>query len=240
MSRSAIAGEFETRPYRRLGRLLLEQAVIPAFYRLTTFLMALVLSIFGDWQVRGRQRVPATGPLIVVANHLSLADPPLLGASLPRRVRFMAKEELFQSRLGGVWIRLFGAFPVRRFQADLKALRNAQRLLQDGQVLGMFPEGHRGSGRALQPAHPGTALLALRSGCPVLPVGITGTERIRSLRVLLEHPRITVTVGAPFTLPAPERLNAQAVQQGSDQIMRAIAALLPGSYGGGYTRGEEH
>lgn len=225
-------------PPAALRERAMERALAPAFYRLTMSLMALILRVFADWQVQGRQFVPADGPLIVVANHLSLADPPLLGASLPRRLRFMAKEELFRSRVGGVWIRLFGAFPVRRFEADLRALRTAQQMLREGQVLGMFPEGHRSGGPGLLPAHPGTALLALRAGCPVLPVGITGTERIRSPRVLLQHPRISVSIGAPFTLPTPERLNAQAVQDGSERIMQAIAELLPRSYRGGYTQDE--
>lgn len=217
---------------------LVDRTLVPAFYFLMTRLMALVLRLFGVWDVRGLEHVPGTGPLIVVANHLNLADPPLLGASIPRRIRFMAKQELFAGRFGGTCIRLFGAFPVRRAEADLHALRTARRLLQQGEVVGMFPEGHRSGGAGLLPAHPGTALLALRSGAPVLPVGITGSERIRSLHVLLERPAITVTIGEPLTLAAAGRLNAENLEAATTRIMQAVAELLPASYRGVYTQTE--
>ncbi len=212
-----------------------ERWAIAAFYWLTTRIMALVLRLFGRWEVQGAERMPKDGPLLVVANHLNLADPPLLGASLPRRIRFMAKQELFDARPAGFFIYLFGAFPVRRFEADLSALRTARRLLEAGEVVGMFPEGHRSGGGGLLPAHPGTALVALQAGVPVLPVGITGSQAISSSRVLLRRPPITVTVGEPFLLERPAHLNAQVVRSGTEEIMRRIAHLLPPSYRGAYT-----
>lgn len=212
-----------------------EPRLTPAFYFLSTKLMAILLWSCARWEVRGAGQMPASGPVIVVANHLNLADPPLLGASLPRRIRFMAKDELFHSGLPAYLIRLFGAFPVRRSQADLHALRAARQLLDRGEVLGMFPEGHRSSGAGLLPAHPGTALLALQSGVPVLPVAITGSELIYTPAVLLRRPQITVTVGAPLLLPRPARIDTKAVQAATDEIMRRIAELLPASYRGAYT-----
>src|SRR5690242_6388145 len=107
------------------------QWATPVFYRLMTGLMGLVLRLFGRWEVMGGDRMPESGGLIVAANHRNLADPPLLGASLPRRIRFMAKQELFNGK-AGVFIRLFGAIPVRRFEADLQALRGARRLIESG------------------------------------------------------------------------------------------------------------
>lgn len=204
------------------------------FYWSMTSLMRVVVWTFGRYQVMGTDHVPARGPLIVVSNHLNNADPPLLGAAIPRRLRFMAKQELFDSRFGGV-MRWFGGFPVRRFEADLGALRQAQAILKEGGALGMFPEGHRSHGEGLLPAHPGTALIALRSGAPLLPVGITGTEAIRSLSVLLKNPRIRVVIGEPFRLPASGRVTREQVQAGSEEIMRRIAALLPAQYRGVYT-----
>jgi len=218
------------RPGDRLRRI-----AVAAFYGLTTRLMALVLWIFGRWEVTGTERIPPSGPLLVVANHLNLADPPLLGASLPRPIRFMAKQELFDSAFAGACMRLFGAFPVRREGADLKALHTARALLAQGEVVGMFPEGHRSGGAGLLPAHPGTAFLALQARVPVLPVAITGSETVRSPRVLLHHPRITVTVGEPFCLEPPARIDAASVRAATDEIMRHIACLLPPSYRGAYT-----
>jgi 1-acyl-sn-glycerol-3-phosphate acyltransferase len=218
-----------------LSRSAVERFLIPRFYAATTRLMALALSIFGRWEVSGADQMPRFGPVIVVANHLNLADPPLLGASLPRRIRFMAKQELFEARVAGIFIRLFGAFPVRRFESDLRALRSARRLLDQGEVVGMFPEGHRSGGSGMIPAHPGTALLALQSGAPILPVGITGSQVINSLGVVFRRPRITVRVGETFTLPRPDRIDAASVRSNTEIIMRRIAQLLPASYRGAYT-----
>lgn len=204
------------------------------FYWLMTRLMLLVVRVFGRYRVVGRERTPATGPLLVVANHLNNADPPLLGAAVPRRIRFMAKQELFDARPFGFFIRLFGAFPVRRFEADLQALREAQRILHAGEAIGMFPEGHRSHGEGMRRPYPGTALIALRSGATILPVAITGTEAITTPWVLLRQPRIRVIIGEPFALPRPDRVTAEAIRAGSDEIMHRIAALLPPPYRGVY------
>jgi len=211
---------------------------VDLFYGASTATMRAVVWTFGRYQVIGAERMPRSGPLIVVSNHLNNADPPLLGASLPRWIRFMAKQELFDSPLGLV-VRSFGAFPVRRFEADLAALRRAQSILKEGGVLGMFPEGHRSRTGGMGPPHPGTALIALRSGAPLLPVAITGTEAISTPLVLLRKPRIRVVVGEPFTLPAQRRVTAAHVQSGTDEIMRRIAALLPDRYRGIYADGQE-
>jgi 1-acyl-sn-glycerol-3-phosphate acyltransferase len=205
-----------------------------AFYWLMTRLTRLVIWTFGRYEVRGVERVPLDGGLIVVANHLNNADPPVLGAAIPRRIRFMAKQELFDAKPFGVAIRLFGAFPVRRFEADLQALRQAQRLLADGWAIGMFPEGHRSHGKGMQQPFPGTALIALRSGARVLPVGITGTETITTPSILFRKPPIRVVIGEPFTLPPVDRVTSEAVREGVEEIMRRIAALVPPRYRGIY------
>ena len=208
--------------------------VMTAFYFFISRAMALVLSLFARWTVSGTSRVPRSGGVIVVANHLSLVDPPLLAASLPRRLRFMAKQELFDSR-GGVFVRLFGAFPVRRFQADRQALRQARSMLESGEAVAMFPEGHRSDGGGMIAGHPGTALIALQSGASVLPIAITGSEQIRSLHVIHQRPRISITVGEPFNLSKSGRIDSAAVEEASLRIMRSIAELLPPSYQGVYT-----
>lgn len=208
------------------------------FYWMMTRLMQSVVWVFGRYEVVGVEHVPADGPLIVVANHLNNADPPLLGAAIPRPIRFMAKQELFETKAGAFY-RWFGAFPVRRFEADLAALRRAQSILKEGGVIGMFPEGHRSHGNGMGPPHPGTALIALRTGAPLLPVGITGTEAIRTPKVLLRNPRIRVVIGEPFTLPAERRISAERVAEGAEEIMRRIAALLPPKYRGMYGDGEQ-
>jgi len=208
---------------------------VPWFYYVGRALVRMLLVLLTRWQVRGRENVPSQGPLLVAANHINLADPPLLGVSLGRKAVFMAKKELFHSRLTGYFIGGFGAFPVHRGQLDKKALRQAMQVLADGMALVMFPEGKRSKTAQLQPAFPGSALIALRGGVPVLPIGISGTEKIKGLAWLLRRPRITVNIGHPFYLPpVSSRLTKVELAKLTDFIMERIAQLLPMEYRGNY------
>ena len=210
---------------------------MPWFYYIGRLLMRLVLLLLTRWRVRGRENVPAEGPLLVVANHLNLADPPLLGVSLSRKVVFMAKEELFRSRLSSYFVRNFGAFPVHRGRLDREALRQAKRVLADGLALVMFPEATRSEDAQLQPAFSGSALIALHSGAPILPVGITGTEKIKGVAWVLRRPVITVNIGHPFYLPpVNSRLTKVEMAELTNFIMGRIADLLPPEYRGNYAR----
>jgi len=148
----------------------------------------------------------------------------------------MAKEELFRFRFIGYFIRGFGAFPVHRGQLDRKALRQADQLLANGMALVTFPEGTRSKSGQLQPAFSGSALIALRSGVPILPVGISGTERIKGVAWLLRRPRITVNIGQPFHLPlASSKLTKVELVRLTNYMMGRIAELLPQEYRGNYT-----
>jgi len=197
--------------------------------------MKLLLLLLSRWRVRGRDNIPRQGPLLIVANHLNLADPPLLGVSLSRKVIFMAKEELFRSRFSSYCVRSFGAFPVHRGQLDREALRQAKRVLADGLALVMFPEATRSKDAQLQPAFSGSALIALHSGAPILPVGITGTEKIKGLSWILRRPVITVNIGHPFYLPpVNSRLTKVEMAELTNFIMERIAEILPPEYRGNY------
>ena len=148
----------------------------------------------------------------------------------------MAKEELFRSRLSRYFISNFGAFPVRRGQMDRKALRQAERVLAEGLAMVMFPEATRSQNSQLQPAFPGSALIALRSDTPILPLGIIGTERIKGVGWLLRRPRITVNIGVPFRLPPVNgKLSKVELAELTNFMMRHIAELLPVEYRGNYT-----
>ena len=215
---------------------------MPWFYYVASVVVRVVLKFLTRCQVRGMEHIPSQGPLLIVANHLSLADPPLLSVSLNRKkVIFMAKEELFRSRVIGYFISSFGAFPVHRGKLDRQAVRQAYQVLAEGSALVMFPEGRRSPNSQLRRAFPGSALVALRSGAPVLPVGIFGTEKIRGKTWFLHRPRITVNVGHHFyPPPASSRLSKAELAEVSDSIMEHIAELLPleyrGDYGGKETR----
>lgn len=189
--------------------------------------------------IKGRERIPRKGALILASNHLNLADPPILTVVMPRRVVWMGKQELFDIPVFGLLYHLFGCIPVRRFQADLRALRRSQEALQRGLVLGMFPEGTRSGGRGLGPAEPGTALLAMRTDTPIMPVAIWGTERVKLPRAFFPPwTSVHVVFGEPFRLAKPGRLTKEAVEEGADVIMRRIAELLPERYRGVYGGGQ--
>ncbi|GAF83319.1 unnamed protein product [marine sediment metagenome] len=184
--------------------------------------------------IKGREGIPRKGALILASNHLNLADPPILTVVMPRRVVWMGKQELFDIPVFGILYHLFGCIPVRRFQADLRALRRSQDTLQRGLLLGMFPEGTRSVGQGLGRAEPGTALLAIRTDTPVMPVAIWGTEDVRLPRDFFRRTPVHVVFGEPFRLPKPQRLTKEAVEEGADLIMRRIAELLPERYRGVY------
>ena len=195
------------------------------------------LRAFADWKVTGRENVPSMGPLVVVANHLSNLDPPLLGASLPRRIRFLAKDTLF---VGGPLVRWFlgsyGAFPVNRDGVDVRAYRWALNLLNNDGALVVFPEGTRSKNGQMQKAKPGVVGLVRRTNASILPVAITGTERMGTwMRAVNPTGRIRVRIGEVFSLPDIEgRLSKEVTESLNTMIMQRVAELLPEEYRGEY------
>jgi 1-acyl-sn-glycerol-3-phosphate acyltransferase len=186
--------------------------------------------------IRGKENIPRTGALMVVANHLSSADPVLIGAKLDRRMIFMAKEELFRNPVSRYFVMQFGAFPVYRAGPTREAIRHANRILKQGQVLGMFPEGKRSKNGGMEPALLGSALIAYTNQVPVLPIGIAGSERIHGFNWMWRRPRISLNIGRPFYLPdkgpSPSR---EQLMESTDIIMNRVSELLPEKYQGEYT-----
>jgi cytidylate kinase len=180
--------------------------------------------------------IPRQGPVILVANHASNADPVVIGAwltpRLGRRIHWMGKRELFDWPLVGWAARRGGVHPVDRSTADLEAFRLARRILDEGHVLMIFPEGTRSPDGVLQPAKDGVAMLALRTGAPVVPIGVADSDRLWPRGHVLPTPGrvITMRVGSPFRLAdevgdaAPGRAARRAA---TAALMRRIAALLP-------------
>jgi len=201
------------------------------------FLTRVLLFLFTRWRVKGRENIPSQGPLLIVVNHLNLADPPIIGVSVNRKAMFLAKEELFRSRLSGYIIRNYGAFPVRRGGMNKEALRKAEQLLARGMALIMFPEGRRSQDAQLESAFSGSTLIAARSSAPILPIGITGTEKIKGFAWLFRRPQITVNIGYPFYLPPVNgKLTRVELAEFTHSVMEHIAELLPAEYRGKYGR----
>jgi len=192
-----------------------------------------ILVIVTSRDVQGRENIPREGGLILTCNHFSVGDPPIVTGIFPRRIVWMAKQELFDFPIFGKLYNMGGFIPVRRFEGDLRAIRRSQAALRSGHVLGMFPEGTRSGGR-LRAGEPGTALIALRTGAPILPAAIWGTEQVKLPRDIFRRTRVHIRFGQPFQLPNATRVSKEQVAGGTEQIMRRIADLLPPEYQGEY------
>ncbi len=163
--------------------------------------------------------------------------------ALPRWITFVAKEELFRSFFLGLWLRWAGSLPLQRdgkVREKQRVLESAKKALDEGLVLGMFPEGGRSHDGKLRRGKPGSAVIASKTDVPLLPVGVIGTDKIHGITWLWNRPRIVVKIGKPFKLPPTNNKISKAQMQSlTSRMMREIAALLPPEYQGAYEKCED-
>lgn len=187
-------------------------------------------------------RIPRDGPLIIASNHLSNADGVVVGGwltpRLGRRIHWLGKREMVEWPILGRFARAGSVHPVDRGAADVEAFRLAQRILDEGHVLVVFPEGTRSTTGGLQEAKDGLALLALRSGAPILPVGVSGTDRFwpRGSFPRLGG-RVGLRVGEPFRVSdvVPDGVDRKTAKRlATAEIMARLAAVLPERHRGVY------
>lgn len=145
------------------------------WYSIILHVAKLFFTLLGGYRVLHPERVPRKGALIIAPTHLSHLDPPLVACATRRQLRFMAKEELFRGAFGTL-IRSLGAFRVKRGEGDTESIRLAMSALEAGEVVLIFPEGTRGDGKRLGPLSKGVAMIAKRTGAPVIPIAIVGTH----------------------------------------------------------------
>ncbi|PZC40620.1 MAG: 1-acyl-sn-glycerol-3-phosphate acyltransferase [Chloroflexi bacterium] len=201
-------------------------------------LSQIIFRTFTKWKVINKNNIPKKGSCIFIANHLHEIDPPLVLASIPRRVRPMAKNELFNIPFAGWYLRAYGAFPVKRLTADSKSLLLAKKILKNGKPILMFPEGTRSKDGSLKKAYPGAAMLAMIAECAIVPVAITGTKNLTKIKMLKslvtnKKPILTVKFGMPFYL-STDKIDASSAREGTEVMMKKLAALLPKNYQGIY------
>ena len=170
----------------------------PILYH-STMLLFSVLN--GGIEVIGAENVPREGPVLMVANHISYLDPCVIGDASPRRVIFMGKVELFKMPVVGWLLRGVDGIPVKRGEADTSAFRTTLARLKEGRLVCIFPEGTRSPDGTMQPAEGGAGLFATRTGCPVVPVYIRGTDKMLDRKGRFHRARVTMTMGEPFYLP---------------------------------------
>ena len=206
--------------------------------RALRFLIRILLRVIARIEIRGRENAPRTGGMILAANHIGILDIVMVFYAIDRTDLFIPVAEKFE-KIG--WIRWLGKHLnflfVDRFNPDLKAIRKMIALMEAGKCLIIAPEGTRSPTGSLIDGKPGVAFLAARSGFPITPVGITGTED----KVILGNVKrfrkstITLTGGKPFVIPPLAKENRDAaLQHATDEVMCRIAALLPEKYRGVY------
>ena len=214
---------------------------LPFAFRLGNLGIGLVLRLlFVRIRLEGLEHLSDEQGVILASNHLSIADPPILSVviarRLGRRVRYMAKAEALDAPIMGPVLRGYGGFGVRRGRPDREAYRMARAVLDAGDWLGVAPEGTRSRTGTLGEPKAGVTVLALRSGAPVLPVGIAGTERVWPIGARLPRFGRVVTIRfGPLYRPAitEESDDRRAgLEASSDELMRRIAELLPAPYRG--------
>ena len=193
-------------------------------------LIALARTLFAPImkiEVQGAGNLPREGAVILAANHVTNFDVFPMQFALPRVIFFMGKARLFRNPITGLLIRNLGGFPVNRGGKDHWAMDHALKVLRNGQVLGMFPEGTRSHGGGLGVARTGTARLAIEAGCPILPLTVLGSDRF--FRRFPSRTRVPITLLPPLT---PERdENPLAL---TDRLMFTLARALPEEMRGVY------
>lgn len=178
-------------------------------------------------RVIGAENIPRTGGAILAGNHVSYMDPVLLWEFSPRWVHFMAKRELFSGFVG--WcLQRFYAFPVERGSADRGAIATATKLLEDGELVGIFPEGTRAADGQPGEAHGGVSFIAMRAGVPVIPVAFVGTDKVLPRdQKFLHLARVTIKVGEPIGLSAfTEGSRKERMEALTATIMKRIGEEL--------------
>jgi 1-acyl-sn-glycerol-3-phosphate acyltransferase len=192
-------------------------------YNIVRFLLHHFFKIVFRCKVIGADNIPTHGGVIIASNHISLFDPPVIATSFVRPLHFMAKEELFVIPMIKRFLTQLKAFPVRRGMADRTAIRHALTLLENGEMLGLFPEGTRSTNGKLGKPEAGLSMIALKAGVPIIPTAIIGTNKVFKNGSLL--PRFIVKFGNPIIVHY-EKADKETMEHLSNTIMLEIARLL--------------
>lgn len=190
--------------------------------RFVKFLLRIYFGIFYKVEIKGMENVPKEGGVILCANHIGQLDMFFIGYKIERLVHFMAKAELFNSRIVAWFLKGVGAFPVKRGTGDIGAAKTVYKLLKSGKIVGILPEGTRTRGKNLGDikVKAGAAMFAVNAGVPILPVGVDGSYKLFT--------KVRVVIGKPYRIEAdPERkLTPEELADLSEDIMRRVYALL--------------
>lgn len=201
---------------------------------ITRLLAYILFKLFFRLKVRGKENIPKTGGVLILSNHVSHFDPPLIGCTSPRHINFMARSTLFEAPIFGRAITILGAFPVKRGQADRGALKKTLKLLEEGEAVLVFPEGTRSKDGNLQKGLPGAgmlAFLATEKGAKVIPAKIIGSFKSYPKGASFPGPaKIEVIFGEPikFDLQRENQKPKEIYKEAVNVVMERIGKLKEG------------
>lgn len=206
-------------------------------YWFVKILAKIMIPTFGRFEVVGVENIPKAGAIIIAPNHIGWADPPMLFLAIRRKLQFMAKAELFTNSLASWFLSSVHVFPVPKDRST-DAVSWAISQLNQRSAIVLFPEGTRNPS-GLKQASSGVAYLAYKTGAEIIPIGITGTEKMHNpIRLFFPLCKIRIVIGKPFTVPKLNNKNArrQELNAWTDNLMGKIAELLPAEYQGNYAK----
>jgi len=186
-------------------------------FRFGQFVCRVFFRIFFRVKIIGEENIPEKGGVLLCCNHIHLLDPPLLGAFIKRKTRFMAKAELFEKPILKGLFQKLGAFPINRGKSDRKALRTALKLLSEGEMIGIFPEGTRSKTGQLGDGLSGVGFFALRSDANVVPCAIIGNYKLFS--------KVYMVYGEPLQMTSLREKKASA-DEATEKIMQGIQQII--------------
>lgn len=222
MASTDLAGLRPSADLAQFRQRALARGVNPFFYRLVRLVLVPFFRVYFRLTGTGAEHVPASGPVIIAANHRSFLDPFVIGALARRPIYYMAKRELFERRLQARLLSALGAFPVDRGASDEEAIATAEAILARGDCVVVFPEGTRIRQPTLGCPRRGVARLALRSGARVVPVALIGTDRVR--RGLRIRPRkVSLRFGRPLSYPVVQHPSPKVALWVAERIWACVS-----------------
>ncbi len=186
------------------------------------------------FEIIGAEHIPAEGGCLLIVNHISRLDTPALLLASPRRIYPLAADKYKTFPVFNWLLNISEAIWINRYEFDRDALMKSLEVLKRGDILGVAPEGTRSRTGTLQKGKPGAAFLAARAGVPVIPVGITGTQRMLRDFSRFRRMQVCVRIGELFHLPKYGKLSADELAAATELMMSRVAALLPPDYRGVY------
>jgi 1-acyl-sn-glycerol-3-phosphate acyltransferase len=199
-------------------------------YAVVRGLIRVVATLFGRVRIIGAEKVPATGAFVIAPVHRSNVDFALTSLITKRPMRYMGKDSIWKSGLLGRFVSMLGAYPVHRGSADRESLRTTTEIIDGGSPVVVFPEGTRRSGPVVEDLFDGPAYLAARTGVPIVPMGIGGSERMMPKGArFLKPTRLVLLVGDPIPAPAPTeggRVSRSAVRELTARLQGEVQRLF--------------